>query len=100
LKGINVITISQLVEELDYRFPDYRLIAGALQRRGGGEHQPPEGPSAGRPLIPLLFILAMEPLPRLFAMATEAGLLSPVAGSISCSLYADDVALFIKPTTA
>jgi hypothetical protein len=32
-------------------------------------------------------------------MATEEGLLSPITGSIRCSLYADDVALFIKPTT-
>ena len=46
-----------------------------------------------------MFILAMEPLPRLFTMATESGLLASVAGSICCSLYADDVALFIKPTT-
>ncbi|KAK1668638.1 hypothetical protein QYE76_056797 [Lolium multiflorum] len=54
----------------------------------------------GDPLSPLLFILAIEPLHRLFDIATVAGLLSPLRGRkarLRCSLYADDAAVFLNP---
>lgn len=55
----------------------------------------------GDPLSPLLFILVMEPLQRLICKAEDLSLLTPVSGRLSrfrCSLYADDVAIFVKPT--
>ena len=55
----------------------------------------------GDPLSPLLFILAMDPLHRLFSKATDLGLLSKVRGRLlrfRVSMYADDAAVFIKPT--
>ena len=55
----------------------------------------------GDPLSPFLFILAMDPLQRLLDRAIEEGTLSKLPGrrvSVRTSLYADDVALFIKPS--
>jgi hypothetical protein len=49
----------------------------------------------------MLFLLAMEPLHRLFIKAQDLGLLSSLSkgcDSFRASLYADDVAVFIKPT--
>lgn len=54
----------------------------------------------GDPLLPMLFILAMEPFHRIVKAAESASLLSPIGGRFDrfrCSLYADDVALFMKP---
>jgi hypothetical protein len=54
----------------------------------------------GDPLSPLLFILVIEPLHRLFELATEAGLLSLLCGRkarLRCSLYADDAVVFLNP---
>ena len=61
----------------------------------------------GDPLSPMLFILAMEPLQRLFDLATRDGALSPITGALSpitnrsaklrLSLYADDAAIFLNP---
>jgi hypothetical protein len=50
----------------------------------------------------MLFILVMDVLNLMVGRAVEAGLLQPLSTrSIQhrVSLYADDVALFIKPTT-
>jgi hypothetical protein len=49
----------------------------------------------------MLFILAMEPLQRLFDQAASDGLLSPICSSaakLRVSLYADDAAVFVQPT--
>jgi hypothetical protein len=51
----------------------------------------------------MLFILAMDPLQRLLDKATEQGLLSPIGADpikMRTSLYADDAALFIRPTVS
>jgi hypothetical protein len=50
----------------------------------------------GDPLSPMLFILAMDVLNRLFTKAGEEGLLQPLghrAIKFRCSMYADDVML-------
>jgi hypothetical protein len=55
----------------------------------------------GDSLSPFLFDLALEPLHRLLEIATEAGVISKLSGkqcSFRASFYADDVALFLKPT--
>jgi hypothetical protein len=49
----------------------------------------------------MLFILAMDPLQCLLDKATEHGLLNPIGVDpvkLRTNLYADDVALFIRPT--
>eukprot|EP00267_Zea_mays_P032771 XP_008666548.1 uncharacterized protein LOC103645237 [Zea mays] len=54
----------------------------------------------GDPLSPLLFILAIDPVQRLFDIASREGLLSPIlhrSARLRVSLYADDVAIFINP---
>ena len=54
----------------------------------------------GDPLSPMLFILAMEPLQKLIALAMVEGLLTPISqqpASLRTSLYADDAALFVNP---
>jgi mannosylglycoprotein endo-beta-mannosidase len=51
----------------------------------------------------MLFILAMEPLNRLLDLATSNGLLSPInsrAATLRASLYADDAAIFVNPTSS
>jgi len=55
----------------------------------------------GDPLSPMLFILVMDVLNILFTKAEGLGLLQPFTRGNNgqrISLYADDVALFIRPT--
>jgi hypothetical protein len=55
----------------------------------------------GDPLSPMLFLLAMAPLSRLFIKAQEVGLLQRISSgcdNFKMALYTDDAALFIKPT--
>ena len=69
-------------------------IPGAPIKHGRGLRQ-------GDPLSPMLFIIAMDPLQRLLDQATQAGLLTPIGAEpirIRTSLYADDAALFVRPT--
>lgn len=58
------------------------------------------GLSQGDPLSPTLFILVMDVLNWMVTRASEAGLLQPVSRrpiQHRISLYADDVALFLRP---
>ena len=55
----------------------------------------------GDPVSPLLFIIAMEALTVMFRKGAEEGVVSNLTGispTQRLSIYADDVALFIKPT--
>jgi retron-type reverse transcriptase len=52
-------------------------------------------------LSPLLFVLAIDPLQKLLEQATANNLLSKLGSKVArfcTSLYADDAAIFIKPT--
>jgi hypothetical protein len=49
----------------------------------------------------MLFILAMDPLQRLFQLATLRGFLTPInnrTATMRVSLYADDAAVFVNPS--
>jgi hypothetical protein len=66
---------------------------GKFFRHGRGLRQ-------GDPLSPLLFVLAIDPLQKMFDRATQIGLLQPVQHRVVklwVSLYADDAALFLNP---
>jgi hypothetical protein len=55
----------------------------------------------GDPLLPLLFVLAIDPLQDLLRIATEQKVLSKLRGKyarLRLSLYADDATIFINPT--
>lgn len=59
------------------------------------------GLQQGDPLSPMLFILVMDVLNSLFTRAKSEGLLRPLHSTGQrLSLYADDVALFIRPEEA
>lgn len=60
-----------------------------------------KGVRQGDPLSPMIFLLAMEPLHRLFRKAQEQNLLQKInssCDSFRVSLYADDAAVFIRPS--
>lgn len=50
--------------------------------------------------MPMMFILALKPLQRLFEKATKCGFLSPImqhATKKRADIYANDVAIFLNP---
>jgi hypothetical protein len=54
----------------------------------------------GDPLLPLLFILAIDPLQKILQLAAERNFLHPVTPrsvGIKASLYADNASLFLHP---
>ena len=55
----------------------------------------------GDPISPMLFVIAMDVLTAMIKKATEVGVLSTTPGispTQRLSIYADDVAMLIKPT--
>jgi hypothetical protein len=67
------------------------------QRSNAIKHR--RGVRQGDPLSPFLFILAMDPLHRMIEKAADEGLLGqvlPRGAKLRCSLYADDVGVFVK----
>lgn len=57
----------------------------------------------GDPLLPLLFILAIDPMHRLIAKAVQDGILAPLPGRdvrLRVSLFADDAVIFANPDRA
>ena len=78
----------------------YRGTAVLLNGSKGSWFRHYRGLRQGDPLSPMLFIIAMEPLQKLFDIAAAQGLLSPLAGrnaNFRASLYADDAAIFLNP---
>lgn len=60
-----------------------------------------QGVRQGNSLSPMLFIIAMDMLHRLFKKASSDGVLRRMSAreiKFQCSMYADDVILFIHPT--
>lgn len=69
----------------------------------GDSIQHKRGLCQGDPLSPMLFILVMDVLNWLVTRASEAGLLQPLSSrpiQHRISLYADDVAIFLRPAAA
>lgn len=57
----------------------------------------------GDPILPLMFVIAMDVLMVLMSKAEELGVLSSIPGIYKLqhiSIYVDDVVLFLKPTSA
>lgn len=71
-----------------------------LNGQPGGKIIHRRGLRQGNPLSPMLFLLIMDVLNRLFSKASELGLLQPIGHPTikhRCSMYADDVILFASP---
>jgi hypothetical protein len=89
------------MEELDIPPLVHKLLCLPSQWHPWQENLPLQGGQARRPLSPMLFLLAMEPLHILFRKAQIKGLLGCLSRSCDTfrvSLYADDAAIFINPT--
>lgn len=112
-KAFNTVSWPFLLEVLRARGfgPNWCSWIEALLSTGSSRiilngHQGPSishmrGVRQGDSLFPLLFIIVMDILHWLFIKAARDGVLRKIQPSkfkYQCSLYADDVILFIRPT--
>ena len=81
--------------------PTWNNYIKSIDQRGADpRYQTCTGVKARGSSIPLLFILAIDPLQRIIEAAAQRGILKPVlpkAANLRCSLYADDAAIFAYP---
>lgn len=71
-----------------------------LNGQQGDRFSHKRGMRQGDPLLPMLFILAINPLQKVLDLATQQGILTPLplaTTKLRTSLYADDAATFINP---
>lgn len=98
----------ELVQARGFGEPWRRWVAALLSMASSrillnGQQGPPikhlRGVRQGDSLSPMLFIIAMDVLHRMLAKASRDGMLRPMQLQeikFQCSLYADDVTLFIR----
>jgi hypothetical protein len=71
-----------------------------LNGKAGNNFLHGRGLRQGDPLLPMIFILAIDPLQKLLAIVQEAGLLQPLhkwTARFNMALYADDAVVFLRP---
>ncbi|XP_066344119.1 uncharacterized protein [Miscanthus floridulus] len=72
-----------------------------INGRPGPRIRHARGLRQGDPLSPLLFVIVMEVLNELIAVADRRGVLTPLPGNVikfRASVYADDLVVFLAPT--
>ena len=96
-----MLGLREEVDLLDVWFASNLLHTDHDQWDSGKPIYNSQGLRQWAPLSPMIFILCMEPLQRLFKLFAARGMLAPLACSgihQRVSMFADDVMVFSKPS--